>query len=419
MNLAEDFGTPLIVYDEVAIRNRCREYKSAFEREYPDCQFSYAGKAFICKTICKIMEQEGFHLDVASLGEMMTAISADFPVEEITFHGNNKLQSEIETAIDYNVGCIVVDHFEEINVINRVCKSKNKEIDALIRCTPGVDPHTHKAISTGQADTKFGFNIGDGSAIKAISEVLQSEHINFQGIHCHVGSQLLDAESHQSASQTMVSLLIDIHEKFGVTCKKLNIGGGLGIRYKSEDNPPTVDEFAKIICNIIKSNLSEKGIPLPTLQQEPGRSIIGEAGTTLYRVGAKKTVPILESPGVRHYVSIDGGLSDNPRPQLYDAVYQFVVANKANEEKTETVTLAGRHCETDILIWNARTPNIDIGDIIAVQSTGAYNYSMASNYNRFPKPAVILVNNGNAEVIVRRETIDEVIRLDKIPERFQ
>ena len=419
VEIANQFGTPLFVLDEATIRANCRAYRKAFESRYPNSEICYASKAFISTTMCKIIEQEGLNLDVASLGELHTAIVAGFPNDRINLHGNNKLQVELEAAIDQNIGHVILDHEIEIHQLAKIAKSKNKVMKVLVRCTPGVDPNTHKAISTGQADTKFGFNIGDGSAIRAVQTVLSFPSLEFDGIHCHVGSQLLDDESHISAIQSMVGLMQQVQNKLGVECKVMNIGGGLGVRYKEEHTPPSIDDFADKICSKLVECLNHAKLPLPILQQEPGRAIIGEAGITLYTVGAIKTVPILEQPGYRTYVSVDGGMSDNPRPQLYQAEYEMVVANKANQIRSETITLAGRHCETDVLIWNAPSPKIEVGDIIAVQTTGAYNYSMASNYNRFPKPAVVLVNNGEAELIVRRETVEEVIRLDLLPKRFQ
>lgn len=419
VDIAKRFGTPLFVMDEAEIRLKCRDYKSAFEKRYPKSEICYASKAFVCLAMCKLVQEEGLNLDVASLGELQTAIVAEFPMKRVNLHGNNKLKEELELAVEMEIGHVVLDNETEIESLAEIANKSGKVVDVLVRCTPGVDPNTHKAISTGQADTKFGFNIGDGSAIRAIERVLAFSSLHFDGIHCHVGSQFLDEETHVSAIKTMVALLAEIHDKCGVECRILNIGGGLGVRYLESQQPPSPDEFANKLCTILTKLLDESKLSYPILQQEPGRAIVGEAGITLYTVGAIKTVPILESPGHRTYVSIDGGMSDNPRPQLYQAVYEMMVANKANQPHDEVITLAGRHCETDSLIMNARSAKVEVGDIVAVQTTGAYNYSMASNYNRFQKPAVVMVKDGNAELIVRRETVDDVLRLDLLPERFQ
>jgi diaminopimelate decarboxylase len=292
-------------------------------------------------------------------------------------------------------------------------------MDALVRCTPGVDPHTHKFISTGQADTKFGFNIKDGSAMEAIRQVLEAPRLRFDGIHCHVGSQLLDLDAHEGAVDAMVDLMREIREETGALCNALNIGGGLGVRYRSHHHPPTFEAFAECVATRLKARLDACGLPYPVLQQEPGRALVGEAGTTLYTVGASKTVPITASPGQRTYVAVDGGLSDNPRPQLYDAVYEIIVANRAAEPHDQTVAIAGKHCETDVLIWDTKATALIPGDIIAVQTTGAYNYAMASNYNRFQRPAVVLVCDGEPDLVVERETLEDILRRDRIPSRLR
>ncbi len=417
VELAKEYGTPLYVMDEASIRGMCRAYKAAFEARYPKNDISFAGKAFLNKAMARIVHQEGLGLDVASLGEMHTALSAGFPAEKILLHGNNKSRDELQTALDAGVGRIVVDNLYELRALISMAGEAGKRQGILIRVAPGVDPHTHRLIRTGQEDTKFGFNIRSGDAAAAISEALSApDAIKLRGLHCHIGSQLLDSDTHVQAVEVMVRFMRETADSTGWMAEELDIGGGLGIRYLESQQPPTLDEFAEKITSALKACFEQYDIPTPLLLQEPGRSIVGEAGTTLYTVGAIKTVPIPEAPGERVYVAIDGGMSDNPRPQLYQSKYEAMVANKAGEAKDKVVTIAGKHCETDILLWDLPLGDVHPGDILAVQSTGAYNYAMASNYNRFRKPACVLVKDGEAHLISRRETLDDVLRLDEVPE---
>ncbi len=419
VELAETFGTPLYVMDEQAIRDNCRRYKAAFAARYPKNEISFASKAFLNMAICGLMAQEGVGLDVASAGELYTAIRAKFPVERLLLHGNNKSVQELQMALDYGVGRVVVDNFQELRALSDMAKAQNKTQRVFLRVTPGIDPHTHRRIRTGQEDTKFGLSIASGAALDAVTEALSyGPQIQITGIHCHIGSQLLDARTHEQAIEIMVGFLQRIQDATGWVPEDLDIGGGLGIRYVEDQKPPTYDEFADSVIGALHKSLDKYGIPPPTLWQEPGRALVGEAGTTLYTVGVVKRVPIPEAPGARTYVAIDGGMSDNPRPQLYDAVYEALVANKMGEPKTQTVAVAGKHCETDILIQAAHIGDADPGDILAVQSTGAYNYAMASNYNRFTKPACVFVQDGRADLVSRRETLDDVVRLDVMPERL-
>jgi diaminopimelate decarboxylase len=419
VELAHRFGTPLYVMDEQAIREACRRYLRAFDDRYPRNVIHYAGKAFLCTAMARIAAQEGLGLDVASAGELHTALKARFPAERINLHGNNKSVQELALALASGVGHITLDNFLEIEMLADELRSRPGSTQAvLVRCAPGVDPETHRFIRTGQADTKFGFNIADGSAMRAVKAVLAEPQMRFRGIHFHVGSQLTEAESHVASIEAAVELMAAIRAETGAICDVLNIGGGLGVRYLEDAPTLTVEAFADAVTAALRDAVGRHGLPQPTLAQEPGRAIIGEAGTTLYTVGAIKKVPIQEAPGTRTYASVDGGLSDNPRPQLYDARYQAVCASRASEPHDRPVTIAGKHCETDVLIWDAPCPELRTDDILAVQTTGAYNYAMASNYNRFPKPAVVLVNDGQADVIVRRETLDDVVRCDVIPDRL-
>lgn len=416
--LAAEFGTPLYVIDEALIRANCRGYRAAFEKRYPRNTVCYASKAFLTPALCRIMEEEGLDLDVAAGGELYTALRAGFPARRIHFHGNNKSLEEIEMAVARRVGEVIVDNMLEIERLATAASRAGRRMDVLVRAAPGVDPNTHHFISTGQADTKFGFNVADGSALAAVQRVLALDSLRFRGIHFHVGSQLLDAEAHEAAIDAAADLMSDIRQQCGAECEILNIGGGLGVRYREHHQPPSFDAFAEAIVNRLIAALDARGLPHPILHHEPGRSIVGEAGVTLYTVGAIKTVPILEDPGARTYVAVDGGLSDNPRPQLYDAEYEVIVANRAAEPRDQTATIAGKHCETDVLVWNARVPRIETGDILAVQTTGAYNHSMASNYNRLPRPAVVFVSDGHADLVVERETYADLVRHERIPARL-
>jgi len=419
VELAQRFGTPLYVMDEALLRQNCRDYLNSFRSRYANTDIAFAGKAFMTAAMCRIAYQEGLYLDVVSAGEMHTALAAKFPMERVYFHGNFKSEAELRMALDHGIGRIVVDNIQELDLLNSLVAEKGKKADILLRLTPGIDPHTHRLIRLGQADTKFGLNIKDGSAISAVKRALECPGISLRGIHCHIGSQLLDTEAHTAALQVMVEFAKQVLDETGFAIEEINTGGGLGIRYVEDQRPPTIDEFADVMTRTFISALDEFGLTHePKLVQEPGRSIVGTAGTTLYTVGTMKRVPITEAPGYRIYVAVDGGMSDNPRPLLYDAVYTAVAAGRMDKSTSQVVTIAGKHCETDTLIQDARMPEVEAGDILAVQCTGAYNYSMASNYNRLPRPAVLLVADGRAAVIVERETLDDLVRHDVIPERL-
>jgi diaminopimelate decarboxylase len=419
VELAHQFGTPLYVMDELAIRENCRRYRAAFDARYPKNDISFASKSYLNLAICKVMQQEGIGLDVASAGELYTAIKAVFPMEHVLMHGNNKSEAELQMALDHGVGRVVVDNFWELRTLAAMAREQGRTQKIFLRVTPGIDPHTHRRIRTGQEDTKFGLSIATGAALDAVTEALSdAPNVQITGLHCHIGSQLLDSHTHEQAIDIMVQFLRRVADATGWMPEDLDIGGGLGVRYLESQQPPTYEQFAASVIDALKTALAKYHIPEPTLWQEPGRSLVGEAGTTLYTVGVIKQVAIPEAPGTKTYVAIDGGLSDNPRPQLYDAVYEALVANKMGEPKDRTVTVAGKHCETDILIPTLQIGDVRTGDILAVQSTGAYNAAMASNYNRFTKPACVFVQDGQADLVSRRETLDDVIRLDAIPERL-
>ncbi len=419
VDLVNEFGTPLYVMDEAAIRANCRAYKSAFESRYPRNDIYYASKAFLTSAMAALIASEGLCMDVASKGELFVALQGGFPANRLALHGNNKSKDELTYAVKAGIRHIILDNFLEIELLTEVLQELDAEIDVLVRAAPGVDPKTHRLIRTGQADTKFGFNIANGSAIEAVKRAVAAPGMRFKGIHCHVGSQLLDSETHEQAVEIMTNLMLAVHNETGAIVEELNIGGGLGVRYLRDHQPPSYDEFAETITTALKAGLDRAGLPYPVLEQEPGRSLVGEAGLTLYKIGAIKTVPIQEAPGERTYVSIDGGMSDNPRPQLYEAVYECLIANKADQPADKVVTIAGKHCETDIMIWNTNVAQPVSGDILAVKTTGAYNHAMASNYNRFLRPAVVFVNEGKADLVVRRESLDDLVKNESVPERLR
>ncbi|MDO8683561.1 MAG: diaminopimelate decarboxylase [Armatimonadota bacterium] len=418
--LARQFGTPLYIVDEELLRQNCRRYAQAYKRLYPEgeTEIAFAGKAFLTAAMCAIADQEDLSLDVASAGEIHTALKAGYPMSRLMFHGNNKSVAELELALEVKLGRIVADNLPELDLLDQITRQRSQSCDVLLRLTPGIDPHTHKLIRTGQADTKFGLNIKDGSAMAGVKKALAAPLINLKGIHCHVGSQLLDTEAHEQAAAIMVAFMKEVLDDTGYAVEQLNMGGGLGIRYIESHQPPAIEDFAERIITAIRTELTRFGLNPPRIIQEPGRSIVGEAGTTLYTIGTIKEVSITEAPGKRVYLAVDGGMSDNPRPALYEAIYTPLVANKANEPADWEVTIAGKHCETDTLIKDARIAKAVAGDLLAVLSTGAYNYSMASNYNRFPTPAAVLVGGGKAEVIARRDTLDDLVANDVIPDRL-
>lgn len=413
--LAAKFGTPLYVFDEALIRRRSKEFVDAFRATGLRFQVAYASKAFCVMAMCRIAEEEGLSLDVVSDGELYTALRAGFPPERIHFHGNNKTLEELEMAIDAKIGCIVVDNFTELYLLNETAKEKGVKVQILFRVTPGVEAHTHEFISTGQTDTKFGFDIGNGSAFRAIREAKELEYVEILGVHSHIGSQIFEVDGFRMAADRVAEFAQNVRLELGVTFSVINLGGGFGIRYTEEDSPLPLAKYVQAITDSIKTNFAKHDYPLPEIWIEPGRSIVGDAGTTLYTVGSSKDIP-----GVRKYVAVDGGMTDNPRPALYDAKYEAFLANRANDPNEETVSIAGKCCETgDMLIRDLELPKTAPGDILAVACTGAYNYSMASNYNRLRRPAVVFVQDGEADLVVRRETFEDVAGKDVVPERMQ
>jgi len=409
VELAAHYGTPLYVMDENRIRENMRQYKKAFESFYDGNGLPlYASKAFSAVAMYKLAGEEGFGVDVVSGGELYTALKAGFDASKIVFHGNNKSSDEIRMAIENGVGRIVTDSFYELENLETICRELDKKVKILIRVKPGVDAHTHEFISTGHIDCKFGFRIDTGEAEQAIKTAMESNRIELMGLHCHIGSQIFLLDPFELTAEVMMNFYSYLKEKYGYCFPELNLGGGFGIKYVEGDSPVDYGSYIEAVSVVVKKICSEKGLDIPFIYMEPGRSIVGDAGTTLYTAGVIKDIE-----GARKYVSIDGGMGDNPRYMLYESEYEAIVANRANSEPVETATLCGKCCESgDIIIHDGILPEIESGDIVAVMSTGAYNYSMASNYNRLPRPAVVFVSDGKSRVAVKRETYEDLIKND-------
>ncbi|MCG8482888.1 MAG: diaminopimelate decarboxylase [Clostridia bacterium] len=408
VKLAEKYGTPLYVMSESYILERCHEIKRDYLNKYKNTRAVFASKAFLNMEMCRIIAREGLGLDVVSGGELHTAIKAGFPMERCVFHGNNKSYSEIEMAVSNDVGRIVVDSEYELEMIEGMAKDHNKTIPILFRITPGVDVHTHKFISTGQQDSKFGIPLNQDILYTYIRKAMEMKHVELKGFHFHIGSQLLDNTCHLMALDVLLDLLKKVKEDLDFEAKEINLGGGFGIHYTGEEKRHDLSYFVDPMMENIYSKCEAYQLSIPEVTIEPGRWIVGEAGISLYTIGAIK-----EIPNIRTYVSVDGGMTDNLRPALYDAKYEAVIANKVNEAKEQLVTIAGKCCESsDILIWDIDVPPLETGDILAVFCTGAYNYTMANNYNRLPRPAVVMVKEGQDRLMVKRETYDDLLGRD-------
>lgn len=413
--LVNRYGTPLYVMDEKMIRRNCSAYYEAFTGTYPNSMVIYAGKAFLTTAMCYLIQEAGLGLDVVSAGELHTAVKAGFPPEKIYFHGNNKTPDELRFALEAQIGRFVVDNLYELALLDTLCSEMNTRADILLRITPGIEAHTHAYIQTGQIDSKFGMVMNNGQAMEGIQKALKMKHLNLLGIHCHIGSQIFELESYQHTAEVMMDFLVKVQKETGRYFAELNLGGGFGIYYVSGDKPANVKTYAALVMETVKRLADQNQYPVPRVIVEPGRSIVGETGTTLYTIGSVK-----EIPGVRKYVAVDGGMTDNPRPALYQARYEGIIANKVSRPKTEEVSIAGKCCESgDMLIWDLHAPHVEPGDILAVFCTGAYNYSMSSNYNRLLKPAVVFVRDGHSDLVVKRETLDDLVRNDVVPERFR
>lgn len=412
IELAEKYGTPLYVMSENDIEDKMQEIKGCFLNKYPNTRAAYASKAFCTMAMYKICEKEGFCIDIVSGGELYTAIKAGFPAERIEFNGNNKLPHEIEEALDYGIGRFIVDGLQEVVLLEAICKEKGKTANVLFRVTPGVAASTHDYITTGKKDSKFGIPLDEDVFFPQVEAAIKAEHINFLGLHFHVGSQLFDNAPFLQALDIILDKVSQIKERFNYDVKELNLGGGFGAVYIDEERKP-YEYFLAPMMERIEEFFAKLGMDRPAVVIEPGRSIVAEAGLSLYTIGSIKDIR-----DIRKYVSIDGGMTDNIRPALYQAEYEGVVANKADEPKTDKVTICGKCCESgDILIKDCLiTETAKAGDLFAIFSTGAYGFSMASNYNSNPVPAVVLVKDGKSEIIVKRQSYENMISNQVIPE---
>lgn len=405
VELAAEFGTPLLVYSEDGIRANCRKFVNSIKDNYAGKgRVLYASKAFCCKELCRIAADEGMGLDVVSGGELFTALAAGFPVDKIYFHGNNKTAEELKYALSVGVGRIIVDNKDELNYICALAGSLGKTAKIFLRIKPGIDAHTHAFIKTGQIDSKFGFALETGEAMAAVELCFATKNVELCGLHCHIGSQIFDITPFEHAAEVMIRFIADIKKKTGIELHELNLGGGFGIKYKLCDSPEDFSLYMKKVADSVKKTSERYNVETPFILLEPGRSIVGAEGLTLYRVGGVKQIP-----DVRTYVSVDGGMGDNPRYILYQAEYEAVCANKASLPRTKTVTIAGKCCESgDLIQEHTLLQEVEPGDLLAILSTGAYCYSMASNYNRIPRPAVVMIKDAKARIIIRRERYEDL-----------
>ncbi len=408
LKLAKEYGTPLVVYDVSQIRNQIRAFKKVFEEEQVNYAVSYASKAFASIAMYQVANEEGAYTDVVSAGELYTAMKANFPMERVSFHGNNKSKEELEMAVKNHVGKIMIDNFYEINLLNQVLEEQDSEINVMLRITPGISAHTHEYDQTGQVDSKFGFDLKSGQADKALQEVLKNQRMHMLGIHAHIGSQIFELNGFEMAAAKLVDVAASWRKNYDYTAQVINVGGGFGIKYVQEDHPLKPEEFVKAIVKTIKDEATKHNFPLPEIDIEPGRSIVGPAGYNLYKVGSMK-----EIPGLVPYVAVDGGMGDNIRPALYQAKYETVLANDPQRKASQEFHVAGKYCESGDILADAKLPSLKAGDILAMLDIGAYGYSMASNYNRNPRPAVVFAEDGKAQVVIRRESLEDLVHLDQ------
>lgn len=413
--LAKEFGTPLVVIDEDYLNSICEDYYTAFTTKGKSLVL-YASKAFLTPSILAIIKKNGMGLDTVSGGELYMAKKSGFPMDKVFFHGNNKTSEEIMQAIEYGVARIVLDNHYEIDFVNKIAKDLNAKPDVLLRITPGIDAHTHDFIKTGHIDSKFGFTLQTGDAMDGVKKVVNSEYLNFKGLHCHIGSQIFGTESFTHAVDVMMNFIKDIKDTVGLEVEDLDIGGGRGIYYTEGDDPTSIENYSNAIFGQLKAKTSELSLNMPKIYIEPGRSIIGPCGTNLYKVGSIKDIP-----GIRKYVAVDGGMSDNIRPALYGAKYEVGIASRMNDEKEmEKITISGKLCESgDILARDVVLGKVLSGDILAMTATGAYGYSMASNYNMIGKPAVVFVKNGNSDLVIKRQSYEDLLSSHIMLERLK
>jgi diaminopimelate decarboxylase len=410
VDLAEEFGTPLYLFDESTIRRKCREFRNEFTRLSPDTLVIYASKAFLNRALALILKEEGLGLDVVSGGELSIAQSVDFPPDKVYFHGNNKTPEELNLALDLGVGRIVVDNFYELDLLNKLAGKRGIKRSILLRLSPGVDPHTHQHTTTGTIESKFGFPLATGQAEEAVNQASSASNLNLLGLHFHLGSPVSEIQPYELAIELVLGFARGMSQKFGFDLREFDIGGGFAVTYTLDSVVPTTADYARAVTGRLDSLVSELELSRPRLIVEPGRAIIAQAGVALYKVGAVK-----EIPGVKKYVCVDGGMSDNIRPALYGAEYEALVANRALEAGRNVVTIAGKLCESgDILVKDINLPAARPGDIIAVPACGAYSIPMSSNYNAIPRPAIAMVNQGRPRLIRRRETYQDLMDLDLV-----
>jgi len=410
VDLAERFGTPLYVFDERELRSSMREYRQAFTTRYPKTTVVYASKALLGRWLAEIAAEEVLGIDVVSGGELAVALAADFPPEQIVFHGNNKSRQELREAVEAGVGRIVIDNFHEIDLLREVTAGLTRKQGVLIRVSPGIDPHTHAKTTTGTVDVKFGFTMEGGAAEEAVEQAMALPDVQVFGIHCHLGSPIFELEPYRDAIDVMIEFAARMRERHGLDLREYNLGGGFATQYLRDTPPPSPAEYATVVADSLRASLEKYNMPEPRLFIEPGRALVARAGVAMYTVGARK-----EIPGVRTYVSVDGGMGDNIRPAMYDSRYEALVANRANDGPTERVTIAGKFCESgDILIRDIDLPRLAPGDLLAIPASGAYNLSMASNYNMSLRPPIVLVKEGEARLVRRRETYDDLLRAEEL-----
>jgi diaminopimelate decarboxylase len=412
LELAAEFGTPLWIIDEQTIRQSVASYKEGL-KDYPNAQILYAGKSFLCLAMVHLLKEMGLGLDVVSEGELYTARVAGLPAERICMHGNNKSHAELKAGLEYGDVTVVVDNMSELLALNSIAESLGKKARVLLRVIPGVEPDTHKHIKTGQHDSKFGIPLSE--TLQVAKHALEMPGIDLKGLHAHIGSQALELQPYLENAEIFAELALKLKKELGFEISVLDVGGGLGIKYSEKDQPVSSFEWAQSISKCVKEVFEMRSLSLPHLLIEPGRSLIGTAGVTIYRVGHCKQLP-----GGKRFVAVDGGMADNPRPITYQAPYTAIVANRANTHPaSDPVTIVGRYCEQGDIIINEAYLQADAGDLIAIFGTGAYNYSMASNYNRSPRPACVLVADGAAEIIIERESNDDLLSKDRVPKRLK
>lgn len=408
LKLTQQYGTPLIAYDTGAIRRQIRSFQRVFEDLNIAHRVVYASKAFSSLAMYQLAAESNIGCDVVSGGELYAALKGGMRPEMIEFHGNNKLPHELEYAVDAQIGCIVVDNFQELHTLQAILADRQQTMRVMLRVAPGILAETHEYISTGQEKSKFGFDIRSGQAARALQEMLADDHLDVIGVHCHIGSQIFDVQGFIGAAKKMALLLRDWNQEFGFDAQVLNLGGGFGIKYTGEDDPLPAEEFVKIIIEVVEYKVNKYHLQMPAIWVEPGRALVGDAATTLYTIGSSKHVA-----GVCDYISVDGGMGDNIRPALYHAKYEALLADRPHAENTQVATVVGKYCESgDILVEDCPLPPTHPGDVLAVPATGAYGYTMASNYNRNPRPAVVFCENGESRLVIRRETYADMLRCE-------